>query len=214
MLASGAGTGDGMGGKAYAGYSGLNYLPLKRLTSVVWRTLVPSPAPNLPGTGSGYWNVYVYLGATGDIATNPLNYDNLVIDPAFYPEPGYAPLPDVWQKWVVTGDTMVRCRYQKLKVGPNPTDVCVKDAPYKLSVFWQHNPGAFIMPAWCAEIPYALPNGQACNPLSPVVNDLAPGISFMEGQLSGGTWAHALSYLNGVYFTVDTFEQGFVFRGN
>lgn len=213
MYGTGSGDGVDLGGKPYIGYSGLNYLPLSRLESLVWRTNVPSPAPNLSATGSGYWNIYIYLGAPADISVNPTNYDNLVVDPAYFPDAGYAPKTGVWQALLADGATKVRCRYQKLKVGPNPTDFCVKDAPYALSVFKQYNPAAFIMPAWCAEIPYRLPNGALCDPVSPVVNLAAPGITFMAGQRSGGVWKDFQARANGFEFGYDGYSARFVFRG-
>lgn len=213
VLETGAGDGAGLGGKPYLGYSGLNYLPLNRLDGLVWHTYVPGPSANLTATGSGYWNIYVYLGTPAEIPANPANYDNLVVDKAYFPDASYQPTTDVWQSWSVDGTTKVRCRYQKLKVGPNPTDLCVKDAPYPLAVFRQYNPGAFILPAWCAEIPYALPGGAACNPASSVVNSAAPGITFQTGQSSGGIWKNFTAYANGLELISDGYSARFVFRG-
>lgn len=213
VLTTGTGDGAGLGGKPYLGYSGLNYLPLSRLDGLTWRTYVPGPDASLAATGSGYWNIYVYLGLSADIPTAPTNYDNLVVDKAYFPDASYKPATDVWQTWAMDGTTQVRCRYQKLKVGPNPTDLCVKDAPYALSVFRQYNPGAFIMPAWCAEIPYTLPGGAACNPASPVVNMAAPGATFMAGQSSGGIWKNFTVYVNGLELASDGYSARFVFRG-
>lgn len=213
VLKTGSGDGSGQGGKPYIGYAGLNYLPLARLNGLAWRTYVPSPAPNLAATGAGYWNLYVYLGPVAEMATNPTNYDNLVVDHAYFPDAGYSPKTDVWQAWMADGATKVRCRYQRLKVGPNPGDLCVKDAPYTLDTFRTYNPGAFIMPAWCGEIPFALPGGQACNPAIVAVNTAAPGLIFMEGQSSGGIWKDATVYFNGPELVSDGYSARFVFRG-
>lgn len=212
-LRTGAGDGAGLGGKPYVGYAGLNYLPLSRFDGLVWRTYVPSPAPNLSATGAGYWNVYVYLGTPAEMTTNPTNYDNLVVDHAFFPDASYNPKTDVWQAWTADGTTKVRCRYQRLKVGPNATDLCVKDAPYTLDTFRKYNPTAFIMPTWCGEIPFTLPNGAACNPGVATVNDAAPGVTFMEGQSSGGIWKDAVVRFNGPELASDGYSARFVFRG-
>ncbi len=214
VLSSGSGDGAGQGGKAYIGYGGLNFLPLSRLEGISWRTYVPSPAPQLSATGSGYWNVYIYLGSPDQMEQSPLNYDNLVIDPAFFPTSSYQPATDTWQLWQIDGLTSVRCRYQRLRVGPNATDLCVKDAPYPLSVFRQYNPQAFIMPPWCAEIPYPLPDGSPCDRLVAKIAPPAPGITFMVGQASGGVWKNFLAYFNGPEFRYDGYRALFVFRGD
>lgn len=197
---------SGSGGKGFMGTTALNGLALTDLTALSYN------AYNInAGTVVVMPYVNVFVDVDGDGAFDKTKDDILAFDPSYFPATAQAAaVNDRWQNWdaFAAGTKSWRCVFGKAKIDSNGT-LCTTNTPYTWDELAVSNPTAKISPASCQEVPFpmATPDNTCATQ-----DATAPGLLFVVGQKSGGSWDKYTGYVDNVRVGIQDFEQTYNFE--
>lgn len=185
---------QGNGGKAFLGTTLFNGQRIDAITELSYVTWVPDDETLLP-----YLNLFVDLNNDGRFS--PAHDDIWAFDPAY--STSFAVGGD-WQDWDALTGAHWRCLYGRSPVGDG---VCGYFSTWTWDDLADASPGATVAAAACGEAPF--PDAGDCTQ-----PDLAaPGLLWVGGQKTGGTWANWTAHIDGILLAPGGTEEPFDLGG-